>query len=138
MPIFTSTYTNKVDKKGRVSVPASFRSTLPDDDQSVSIFPSLVGRAIEGFDRSYLDHIQARLDNYDMMTIPVETQDPAIKILSRVLTISIDSDGRIVLPQEFIKHAGIADRAVFVGLGSSFQIWSPKEHVAVYGQNDRL
>ncbi len=127
MPLFSSTYTNKVDKKGRVSVPASFRSTLPDDDQSIAILPSLVSKAIEGFDYLYLENISERLNNFDMLTSPSLAQDPAAKILSRSMTISFDSDGRIVLPQEFIKHAGITDRALFVGLGRTFQIWAPEE-----------
>ncbi|MCF6214945.1 MAG: hypothetical protein L3J58_02105 [Emcibacter sp.] len=136
MPLFSSTYTNKVDKKGRVSVPAPFRSTLPSDDQSISVLPSLVSKAIEGFDYSYLTQISERLDNYDMMTVPGQPSNPAAKILSRSMTLSIDSDGRIVLPQEFMKHAGISDRAVFVGLGKTFQIWSPEEYTAAMGQDE--
>ena len=136
MPLFTSTYTNRVDKKGRVSIPAAFRSTLPDDDQSVAIFPSLVSKAIEGFDNQYLEHISDRLSNFDMLTTPSLTQDPAAKILSRSMTISFDGDGRLVLPQDFIKHAGITDRAIFVGLGRTFQIWSPEEYEAALKQGD--
>jgi len=117
-------------------VPAPFRSTLPDDDQSISVLPSLVSKAIEGFDYSYLMQISERLDNYDMMTVPGQPSNPAAKILSRSMTISFDSDGRIVLPQEFMKHAGISDRAVFVGLGKTFQIWSPEEYQAAMAQDD--
>ncbi|NOZ42011.1 MAG: division/cell wall cluster transcriptional repressor MraZ [Alphaproteobacteria bacterium] len=136
MPLFTSTYTNRVDKKGRVSVPAAFRSTLPDGDQSIAVLPSLGSRAIEGFDYSYLEHISERLDNFDMLTSPGRAQDPAAKILSRSISISIDSDGRIVLPRDFINHAGIVDRAVFVGLGRTFQIWAPAEYDAVLARDE--
>ena len=136
MPLFSSTYTNKVDKKGRVSVPASFRSTLPADDQSIAILPSLVSKAIEGFDYMYLENISERLNNFDMLTAPSLSQDPAAKILSRSITISFDGDGRIVLPQEFIKHAGITDRAIFVGLGRTFQIWSPEEYAVATLQSE--
>lgn len=136
MPLFTSTYINKVDKKGRVSVPASFRSALPGDDQSIAVFPSLVSRAIEGFDYLYLEHISERLNNFDMLTSPGLTQEPAAKILSRSMTISCDTDGRIVLSQDFIRHAGITDRALFVGLGRTFQIWSPEEYDVAMSQSE--
>ncbi len=136
MPLFTSTYTNRVDKKGRVSVPAPFRSTLPDGDQSIAVLPSLVSKAIEGFDYLYLAQISERLNNFDMLVSSRQTQEPAAKILSRSITISFDGDGRIVLPQEFIKHAGITDRAVFVGLGSTFQIWSPEEYAAAMTEGE--
>lgn len=132
MPLFTSTYTNKVDKKGRVSVPAAFRAALPDSDQCVAVFPSLVSKAIEGFDFPYLEHISERLNNFDMLISPSLAQDPAAKILSRSIKISFDGDGRMVLPQDFMKHAGISDRALFVGLGRTFQIWSPEEYQAVF------
>ena len=131
MPLFTSNYTNKVDKKGRVSLPAAFRATLPLDEASITLMPSLVSKAIEGFDYQYLEHISTQLNNFDMLISPRLVQDPAAKILSRSLTISFDGDGRIVLPQEFMKHAGITDRAVFVGFGRTFQIWSPTEYDAV-------
>ncbi|MCF8474323.1 MAG: hypothetical protein K9G26_06455 [Emcibacter sp.] len=134
MPLFTSTYINKVDKKGRVSVPASFRATIPSEDQSVAVFPSLVSKAIEGFDCSYLEHISERLNNYEMLITPIQKQEPAAKILSKSITISIDADGRIVLPQDFIKHAGITDRALFVGLGRTFQIWGPEEYDCAMAQ----
>ncbi|MCK5425397.1 MAG: hypothetical protein KAI89_08495 [Emcibacter sp.] len=136
MPLFTSTYINRVDKKGRVSVPASFRSTLPGDDQAIAVFPSLVSNAIEGFDYLYLEDIAERLNNFDMLTTPTLTQEPAAKILSRSMAISCDSDGRIVLPQEFIRHAAITDRALFVGLGRTFQIWSPEEYDIALPQNE--
>ncbi len=136
MPLFTSTYTNKVDKKGRVSVPASFRSTLSGDDQTIAVFPSLVSKAIEGFDYSYLEHISERLNNFEMLVSPSLTPEPAAKILSRSITISFDADGRIVLPQEFIRHAGITDRATFVGLGRTFQIWAPQEYDAAMSQSE--
>lgn len=128
MPLFTSTYTNKVDKKGRVSVPAAFRAALPESDQCVAVFPSLVSKAIEGFDYPYLELISERLNNFDMLTSPSLTQDPAAKILSRSIRVSFDGDGRMVLPQDFMTHTGITDRAVFVGLGRTFQIWSPDEY----------
>jgi len=134
MPLFTSTYTNRVDKKGRVSIPAAFRSTLPGDDQSIAVFPSLVSKAIEGFDYPYLEHISERLNNFDMLISPSLTQNPAAKILSRSITITCDADGRIVLPQEFIRHTGITDRAIFVGLGRTFQIWAPEEYDVVMAQ----
>ncbi len=130
MPLFTSTYTNKVDKKGRVSIPAAFRATLPAKDQSITVLPSLVSKAIDGFDYQYLGEISNRLSNFDMITTPRRPLDPAAKILSRSLTISFDGDGRIVLPQELMKHAGITDRAVFVGFGRTFQILSPEEYEA--------
>lgn len=125
-----------MDKKGRVSVPAAFRSALPADDQSIAVFPSLVSKAIEGFDYQYLEDISERLNSFDMLVSPIQKMDPAAKILSRSITISIDSDGRIVLPQEFMCHTGMTDRALFIGLGRTFQIWDPDAYAAYIAQSE--
>ena len=39
--------------------------------------------------------------------------------------LAFDVAGRIVIPADLLAHAGITDRAVFVGRGNSFQIWNP-------------
>ena len=36
-----------------------------------------------------------------------------------------DTTGRIVIPPDLLIHAGIKDTAIFVGRGTSFQIWNP-------------
>jgi len=127
MSIFTSTYTNKVDSKGRVSVPAAFRATLPEGkDQCVVLFPSLVRQALEGFDHGYLEQISAKLDNYAMFV--ENTPSPASKILAKCITLSFDAEGRMVLPKVLMDHAGITDKVTFVGQGATFQIWDPKAY----------
>ncbi|PHZ85590.1 division/cell wall cluster transcriptional repressor MraZ [Paremcibacter congregatus] len=136
MPLFTSTYTNRVDKKGRVSVPASFRATLPEGDQTITVLRSLNGAAIEGFDAGYLQDISEKVDNFDLLTSALPKQNPAMKILRKSAPLNIDSDGRVVLPQDYMAHAGITDRAVFVGLGRTFQIWSPEEHDRAMGEEE--
>lgn len=130
MLLFSSTYTNKVDKKGRVSVPASFRAALPDDDPAVSILPSLVCKAVEGFKRQYLHNVNEKIDTFDLLTNPGQPQGAAAEIISRCITVNIDNDGRIVLPRNFLKYAGITNSAIFEGLGSSFRIWSPAAYEA--------
>ena len=40
----------------------------------------------------------------------------------------IDSDGRMLLPAEFISFAGLDGIALFAGIGRSFQIWRPDRH----------
>lgn len=137
MSIFTSTYTNKVDSKGRVSVPAPFRSTLPEGkDQCVVLFPSLVRKALEGFDHGYLEQISSKLDNYAMFL--ERSPDPASKILAKCITLSFDAEGRMVLPKALMDHAAITDKVTFVGQGATFQIWSPDGYEAEMAQEEGI
>ena len=53
--------------------------------------------------------------------------DLATSILSDSYKLPFDSEGRISLPNELLKFAKITNIATFVGRGSSFQIWNPKD-----------
>jgi len=125
MALFLSTYINKVDKKGRVSVPASFRASLTEHEyKGVILFPSAKHECIEGFDQKTMEDISNRLDGFDMFS---DNQDDlATSIFGESIQLPFDSDGRIILPAHLIKSANLSDKAAFVGLGKKFQIWSPE------------
>ncbi len=125
MALFLSTYTNKVDKKGRVSVPASFRNALADQlHHGVVAFASSQHSCLEGFDWAKMDEISERMDHYDLFSD--EQDDLATTIFGESVQLLIDGDGRVVLPAHLMEAAQITSEATFVGLGRKFQIWSPK------------
>src|SRR5688572_18801832 len=124
MPLFVSRHQNRVDSKGRVSVPAEFRAQLEQETfQGVVLFPSHVHPALEGFAWSRMEDLSARLDQFDSFSEAQE--DLAAVIFGQAVQLSFDNTGRIQLPQELRSFAGIDDSAAFVGLGSKFQIWNP-------------
>ncbi len=136
MTSFISTYENKVDKKGRVSVPAAYRAALGSEAyQGVIAYPSFTGPAIEGFGRGALEELNKRrfdqsLDGGDFTQALVGRSDDGLveTIMSLASEMPFDGEGRIILPARLAEHAGIADRATFVGRGNRFQIWSPEEY----------
>ncbi len=124
MALFLSTYTNKVDKKGRVSVPAPFRAALSDQIQNgVVLFASHQHDCLEGFDFAKMDEIGTRMDHYDLFSD--EQDDLATTIFGESVQLFFDGDGRVVLPEHLITAANIDGQATFVGLGRKFQIWNP-------------
>lgn len=129
MALFLSTYINKVDRKGRVSIPATFRAALSVAVEGATVMPGLVlfrasGHAcLEGFPWSRMEELSARLDHYDLFSS--EQDDLATAIFGDAVPLSVDADGRIVLPADLIEFAGLAEQAAFVGMGRKFQIWSP-------------
>lgn len=124
MALFLSTHTNKVDAKGRVSVPAVFRAALAEQSfQGVVLIPSNKFAALEGFGMNMMQEISTRLDRFDLFS---DTQDDlAATIFANATPLAFDDTGRIGLPKELLAHAGITDTAVFAGLGNKFQIWEP-------------
>jgi MraZ protein len=121
--LFLSTFVNKVDRKGRVSVPASFRGVLAEQSfNGIVAFRSFKSPAIEGSGIARLDEISASLAELNEFS---EDYDSLSWIFADTQQIPCDSEGRIILPDFMIEHAGITESAAFVGLGRNFQIWEP-------------
>ncbi len=124
MASFIGTYTNKVDRKGRVSVPARFRSSIGAQPfNGLIVSPNYDQQAVDACDHERIEQVIARLDQPGAYT--PEQRRAAELILSRSEEISVDSEGRIILPPPMMELAGIGEQALFVGIGRTFQIWNP-------------
>ncbi len=129
MTLFLSTHENKIDKKGRVSIPAPFRAELsPESFQGVVLFRSNTYACLEGVAWSYMQEIGNRLDDFDLFS--AEQDDLATSIFGTAVQLSMDGDGRVVMPQDLIGFANLSERASFVGMGAKFQIWNPSDFEA--------
>ena len=120
--MFLSTYENKLDKKGRVSVPASFRSYLSNlGYNGVICYPSFNNKSIEAWPQDRLEKISNSIDSLN----PFEEKRDffATSILSESINLQFDSEGRISLTPKLLEHAKIKDSMLFVGQGKTFQIW---------------
>ncbi len=125
MALFLSTFINKVDRKGRVSVPAPFRVALADQSYpGIVLFPAVNSRALEGSGIDRMEELYARIAALPEFS---EERDAISTIFADAQQLPFDSEGRIMLPPEFCEHAGIVLEmgAAFVGSGKTFQIWEP-------------
>ena len=122
--MFLSTFENKLDEKGRVSVPASFRSYLSNVGYNgIICYPSFNNRSIEAWPQDRIEKISNTIDTLN----PFEEKKDyfATSILSESINLQFDSEGRILLTKKLLKHANIKSSMIFVGLGKTFQIWEP-------------
>ena len=122
--MFLSTYENKLDKKGRVSVPASYRSYLSNlGYNGVICYLSFNHQCLEAWPQDRIEKITNSIDNLN----PFEEKKDyfATSILSESINLQFDSEGRILLTDKLLKHAKIKISMVFVGQGKTFQIWEP-------------
>jgi MraZ protein len=135
MDRFVSTVTNKIDAKGRVSVPAGFRAVLERDGYrgagasgGIYCYPSLDAPALDcGGERlaQKIDGLLSGLPDYSD-----ERDELSVALYGEVQVLSLDGDGRIVIPDSLRAHAGLGSagsthQVTFVGLGDKFQIWEP-------------
>ena len=122
--MFLSTYENKLDKKGRVSVPSSFRSYLSNlGYNGIICYPSFNNQCLEAWPQDRIEKITNAIDSLN----PFEEKKDffATSILAESINLQFDSEGRILLSSKLLKHAKIKTSMLFVGQGKTFQIWEP-------------
>ena len=124
MAAFWSTYTNKVDKKGRVSIPAAFRPHLVCKAfQGVVVFPAFRGAALECRNWDQMDEMTRTISGLPEFSPEREVLSAAL--FGAATPLPFDPEGRILLPKHLIEYAGIDHEAAFVGKGDSLQNWEP-------------
>ena len=126
MDLFLSKYFNKVDKKGRVSLPSNFRSALPKSNRNeIILYKSIKSPSIEGCGVGRLKEIAKRINNLDFFS--EDYDDFSTSIFSEIVTTNVDKEGRFLIPEALKLYAGIKTEAAFFGQGHFFQIWEPKQ-----------
>ena len=124
MSLFLSSYENRLDTKGRISVPASFRAAAANEYfAGVVLYRSFTNNCIEGLTMSRMEQMANAADK--MGVFDSELDDLSAMLFADARPLNFDVTGRIVIPNDLLQHAGITDKAIFVGRGKSFQIWNP-------------
>ena len=126
MSLFLSSYENRLDTKGRISVPASFRASVASEKfVGVVLYRSFTHNCIEGLSMSRMEQLASATDK--MGVFDSNLDDLSALLFADARPLAFDVTGRIVIPEDLLRHAGIKDKALFVGRGNSFQIWNPDE-----------
>ncbi|HEV2626221.1 MAG TPA: division/cell wall cluster transcriptional repressor MraZ [Xanthobacteraceae bacterium] len=124
MDQFVSHYLLRLDAKGRISVPASFRAVLARDGfEGLYCYPALDRPALDAGGNALLAEIETMIAGYAPYS--EQREQFALSLYGTSETLKIDSEGRVVLTEALKAHAGITDAATFVGLGHKFRIWEP-------------
>lgn len=126
MSLFIGTFVNKIDKKGRVSVPATFRAALSNQSfQGIIAFRSYKVQALEACGMDRMELLSKSLDNLDVFS--QDQDDLTAALFADSHQIPFDGEGRIMVPQDLLDYAKVAEQAAFVGRGKTFQIWMPED-----------
>lgn len=134
MDRFLSRTINKVDKKGRVSIPASFRPVLKGCTTLYTIL-SVDQPTVDAGGPELIEAQEERLAQIDRLSPDYDYF--SLLIHGDSSPMSIDGEGRVILSDAIREHAGITDRVAFVGRGDFFQIWEPERYL-LYREEARL
>ena len=133
--MFLSTSHNKIDLKSRVSIPASFRLFLEKNNEQLILFKSLQLKCIEGTTYSRMQMYINAIDELDALS------DEALLLrmmMADSFEMKFDASGRVVIPETLMKHSELTNKAVFMGIGGSFYIWSPAEYESQYKKSQKI
>ncbi len=125
---FLGTHLNRIDAKGRVSIPAPFRAALRalsvEGAAPLVLRQSHAHACVEGWPSVTFEELATPLNQLDMFG--EDHEDLAQVLYSDAYPVESDKEGRIMLPDVLVQHAGISDTVIFMGLGRTFQIWEPQ------------
>ncbi len=131
--LFLSTYQNKLDSKGRVSVPVSFRNVLLQEECSgVIVYESINNNCVEACSINRIEKLNDTIDSLDPYSD--ERDAFATILLGGSIHLPFDNEGRVMLPESLISFAKLEQYACFVGKGKTFEIWNPKLYTEYYAK----
>ena len=123
---FGGTHRQRIDKKGRVVLPSTFRNAFGDDARRFIAFGSIEHDGIECRPSRYMEELSTRLSEPG---IEPELSNRLIEAyFGSAREVTYDSEGRMILPQDLIVRLGIEDELDFVGKGDFFELWQPSAH----------
>lgn len=124
MDRFASHFTNRLDAKGRVSIPAPFRAVLAKDGfEGLYVYPSLDAEALDCGGHALRREIESLLESQPAFSEERHLFSTALNGASEIL--KVDPEGRVMLTERLKAFAGVSTEVTFVGQGHSFQIWEP-------------
>jgi MraZ protein len=126
---FHGTFEQKIDEKGRVSIPVRFRELLraENDQLFVTNFKVEDTCCLDAYTPSQWQRLTERLRARE--DLPPE----AIRFYQHYYfpgahECQLDKQGRLLVPPHLREHAGLVKEVVFTGGGSKFQIWDRDAH----------
>lgn len=125
MDRFLSSATNRIDAKGRVSVPAPFRAVvLKRGYGELYAVRSLESPALDVGGPDLLDAFEKRIAQEDPFLQTAD--DMSFLYYGDGAFLKLDQDGRVTVSDFIRDHTGITEEVAFVGRGHFFQIWEPQ------------
>jgi MraZ protein len=124
---YNSRYRHGVDEKRRVQIPAKWRPENPGTELTIIVWPKhQAGVCLRVLPPEQMAKMKADID-------VMPNSDERKVVLKRFIggesvQVALDKAGRICLPEEMARAAGIKDEAMLVGLLDRFEIWNPDRH----------
>ena len=135
---FTGNIDAKVDEKGRVFVPSSFRKILQkEEEQGLILRRDIFQRCLILYPQQVWDKqvaaITAKTNMFDR-----NGRNALRQFVAGAEAVSLDSGGRILIPKRYLEEAGIKNDVRFIGVDNTIEVWNKQDAEALLGQPEAL
>lgn len=131
MRISTGRHVLTIDQKNRLSIPASIRAELDpkEDGQKFYLLPgSVSNRTLRLYSESNFErYVQEEIAS---MPRGRKRDEFNASFYSMIEKLEVDKQGRVVLPQENLRRAGLGREVVLAAAGDHFILWNRAEYTA--------
>ena len=135
--LFLGSFTNKIDAKGRLATPARFRRVLEaEKSNTIYVIPSPDEPCLDAGGPAYIETLTQSI--FALPPFSAERRLLQKRITGRTLSLTMDAEGRINIPENLRNHARLNGEAAFSGQGDYFQIWNPETLDASMGDDDAV
>ena len=134
---FSGKFLYAADGKGRINIPAPFRSQL--SEPSDSTFHVLMGPdgCLFVYPREVFQGIAQKLEKkYGSMSTPPEQRRFFLKTMANAHPTRCDQQGRIIIPEEHRQYAAIENEVLIIGAVNKLEFWNPGRYAAFIAEGD--
>lgn len=132
---FTGNIDAKTDQKGRVFLPAVFRRILNQQAEGLVLRRDVFQKCLVLYPLSVWDEL---VDSITQHTSPFDRKgrENLRRFVADSESISMDSDGRILIPKRYLQNAGIEQEVRFIGMDNTIEIWNRQAAEALLSDTD--
>ncbi|MDR3609856.1 MAG: division/cell wall cluster transcriptional repressor MraZ [Ignavibacteriaceae bacterium] len=121
--MFKGQYSYSVDAKGRISIPAKLRKHVSSECNDTFIMTQGTGKYIDIYPLDQWNLLEAKLLNLNLFN-PEHARFSRM-LLQNAFDDTLDSQSRILIPQNLLSHAGITKEVLILGVSTKIELWDP-------------
>jgi MraZ protein len=122
--VFVGEFLHQLDVKNRLCIPSKWRFSGDQEDVYLAL-PNPLG-CITIYPPKMIERLEEKVSAVSLGD--ARGQKVLAKLFSQADTFGCDKQGRIILSEKLIRHAGISKNALLIGSYATFNIWEPEAY----------
>ncbi|AXJ00339.1 MraZ protein [Cyclonatronum proteinivorum] len=124
MASFKGEYENAIDNKGRVCFPAKLRKVVTPEFQDQYVIVIATDPCLYVYPLDHWEEVRTKLSGLNSFNKTASLLKR--KLLRNSVDVTLDKQNRVAFSPRQMAHAGLQDKAVFIGCDDRIEIWSPE------------